>query len=82
MKIDHEIFSAVILFPSAESFKKGCCQLSERMCTICWLTTCSSLSRKKSGKVNSPSSVDCDVKQQNKQTKTKKLFPAIPWLSS
>ena len=25
--IDHEIISTVILLPSAESFKKGCCQL-------------------------------------------------------
>ena len=25
VKIDHEIFSTVILLPSAESFKKGCC---------------------------------------------------------
>ena len=28
--IDHEIFSAVILLPSAESFKKGCCQLQAK----------------------------------------------------
>ena len=27
MEIDHEIISMVILLPSAESFKKGCCQL-------------------------------------------------------
>ena len=26
LKIDHEIISTVILLPSAESFKKGCCQ--------------------------------------------------------
>ena len=26
VKIDHEIISTVILLPSAESFKKGCCQ--------------------------------------------------------
>ena len=26
-EIDHEIISTVILLPSAESFKKGCCQL-------------------------------------------------------
>ena len=25
VEIDHEIFSTVILLPSAESFKKGCC---------------------------------------------------------
>ena len=27
VEIDHEIISAVILFPSAESFRKDCCQL-------------------------------------------------------
>ena len=26
VEIDHEIISTVILLPSAESFKKGCCQ--------------------------------------------------------
>ena len=26
VKIDHEIISTVILLPSADSFKKGCCQ--------------------------------------------------------
>ena len=31
MEIDHEIISAVIL-PSAESFKKGCCQLQAKVC--------------------------------------------------
>ena len=32
MEIDHEIFSTVILLPSAESFKKGCCQLQAKAC--------------------------------------------------
>ena len=27
LEIDHEIISTVILLPSADSFKKGCCQL-------------------------------------------------------
>ena len=27
VEIDHEIISLVILLPSAESFKEGCCQL-------------------------------------------------------
>ena len=31
--IDHEIISTVILLPSAESFKKGCCQLQAKVCT-------------------------------------------------
>ena len=30
--IDHELFSTVILLPSAESFKKGCCQLRAKVC--------------------------------------------------
>ena len=29
---DHEIISTVILLPSAESFKKGCCQLQAKVC--------------------------------------------------
>ena len=31
MEIDHEIISSVILLPSAESFKKGCCQLQAKV---------------------------------------------------
>ena len=31
-EIDHEIISTVILLPSAESFKKGCCQLQAKVC--------------------------------------------------
>ena len=31
VEIDHEIFSTVILLPSAESFKKGCCQLQAKV---------------------------------------------------
>ena len=31
-EIDHEIISTVILLPSAESFKKGCCQLLAKVC--------------------------------------------------
>ena len=30
--IHHEIISTVILLPSAESFKKGCCQLQAKVC--------------------------------------------------
>ena len=30
--IDHEIISTVILLPSAESFKKGCCQSQAKVC--------------------------------------------------
>ena len=32
VEIDHEILSTVILLPSAESFKKGCCQLQAKVC--------------------------------------------------
>ena len=31
VEIDHEIISTVILPPSAESFKKGCCQLQAKV---------------------------------------------------
>ena len=31
VEIDHEI-STVILLPSAESFKKGCCQFQAKVC--------------------------------------------------
>ena len=29
---DHETISTVILLPSADSFKKGCCQLQAKVC--------------------------------------------------
>ena len=32
LEIDHEIISTVILLPSAESFKRGCCQLQAKVC--------------------------------------------------
>ena len=32
VEIDYEIISIVILLPSAESFKKGCCQLQAKVC--------------------------------------------------
>ena len=32
VEIDHEIISIVILFPSAEPFKKDCCQLQAKVC--------------------------------------------------
>ena len=32
MEIDHKIISTVILLPSTESFKKGCCQLQAKVC--------------------------------------------------
>ena len=33
VEIDHEIISTVILLPSADSFKKGCCQLQAKVCS-------------------------------------------------
>ena len=32
VEIDHEIISTVIILPSAESFKKGCCHLQTKVC--------------------------------------------------
>ena len=32
VEINHEIISMVILLPSTESFKKGCCQLQAKAC--------------------------------------------------
>ena len=32
MEIDHEMISMVILFPSADSFKEGFCQLQAKVC--------------------------------------------------
>ena len=43
-EIDHEIISMGILLPSADSFKKGCCQLQAKVCAQnYWLNACSSL---------------------------------------
>ena len=32
VEIVHEIISTVILLPSTESFKKGCCQVQAKVC--------------------------------------------------
>ena len=32
VEIDHEIISTVILLPSTDLFKKGCCQLQSKVC--------------------------------------------------
>ena len=32
VEIDHEIIYTINLLPSAESFKKGCCQLQAKVC--------------------------------------------------
>ena len=31
-EIDHEIISTVILLPSTDSFKKGCCKIQAKVC--------------------------------------------------
>ena len=33
VEIDYEIISTLILLPSAESFKKDCCQLQAKVCS-------------------------------------------------
>ena len=33
VEIDHEMISTIILLPSADSFKKGCCQLQAKVCS-------------------------------------------------
>ena len=40
VEIDHEIISTVILLPSAESFKKDCCQLLAKVCRKKVLVNC------------------------------------------
>ena len=32
VEIDHEMISTVILLPSADLFKKGCCQIQAKVC--------------------------------------------------
>ena len=32
VEIDHEMISTVIVLPSADLFKKGCCQLQAKVC--------------------------------------------------
>ena len=32
VEIDHEMIPTVILLPSADSFKRGCCQLQAKVC--------------------------------------------------
>ena len=34
VEIDHETISAINFLPSAESFKKGCCQLQAKVCAL------------------------------------------------
>ena len=40
VEIDHEIISTVILLTSADSFKKGCCQLQAKVCAQITVQAC------------------------------------------
>ena len=48
VEIDHEIFSTVILLPSAESFMKGCCQLQAKVCARLLINCLFKLAQEKS----------------------------------
>ena len=48
VEIDHEIISTVILLPSAESFKKGCCQLQAKVCALLLVNCLFKLAQEKS----------------------------------
>ena len=48
VEIDHEIISSVIL-PSAESFKKGCCQLQAKVCARLLVNCLFKLAQEKCG---------------------------------
>ena len=47
VEIEHEIISTVILLPSAESFKKGCCQLQAKVCARVLVNCLSKLAQEK-----------------------------------
>ena len=52
VEIDHEIISTVILLPSLNHSRRVVVSYKRSMCTKYCLTACSSLPRKKCGKVN------------------------------
>ena len=63
-----EIDNEIILLPFHWIIQEGLLSVtSESLRTKYWLTACSSLPRKKCGRVNWPSRHDHDLKQQNKQ---------------
>ena len=76
MEIDQEVISSVILLPSAESFKKGCCQLQTKLCA----QRTGYLFKLAQEKVWLGELIVLpwpDVKQQNEQNKTKSSFQLI-----
>ena len=77
LEIDHEIISTVILLPSADSFKKGCCQLQVKVCAQITVNCLFMLAQEKSvvRPTDRPAmtiAVDWDVKQQKQTNKDKK----------
>ena len=74
VEIDHEIISTVILLPSAESFKKGCCQLQVKNVHEVLVNCLFKLAQEKVwlGELTACHDHSClfwDVKQQNKQNR-------------
>ena len=49
VEIDHDINFTVVLLPSAESFKKGCCQLQVKVCAQVLVNCLSQLAQEKCG---------------------------------
>ena len=83
VEIDHEIISTVILLPSADSFKKGCCQLQAKVCAQLLVNRLFKPAQEKVwlGELTVPQwplLLTWDVKQQNKQTnKTFRLVSLV-----
>ena len=81
MEIDHEIISMVIMLCSAESFKKGCCQLQPKVCAQS--TACSSLPGKsvvRLGELTAPAmtiAVDLGRKPTKQTNKLFNMFSVI-----
>ena len=76
VEIDNEIISTVILLPSAESFKKSCFQLQAKYVHEVLVNSLLKPDKEKVwlGELTAtpwPKLLTWDVKQQNKQTKTK-----------
>ena len=69
LEIDHEIFSTVILLPSAASFKKGCCQLQAKYVHEVLVNCFFKLAQEKSvARLTDRTAMTIAVEQQNKQT--------------
>ena len=80
VEIDHKIISKVILLPSADSFKKGCCQLQAKVCaqSIGYPLVQACPGKKMVRCTDRPDmtiAVDWDLKQQIKQKKPSTTEP-------